>query len=133
MSSTPPARVDERIVASVPDLARALRPDGVFLMVDIKASSKVEENMDMPWASYLYAISTFHCMSVSLGLDGDDAGEALDPVHQGELGRHRHRVDRRQRDRALDAEHPQRAERAGRDPGVTEGHDDLAVPGGVDR
>ena len=45
-------------------------------MVDIKASSKVEENMDMPWASYLYAISTFHCMSVSLGLDGDGLGTA---------------------------------------------------------
>ncbi|NMR31845.1 class I SAM-dependent methyltransferase [Crystallibacter degradans] len=58
------------------NIRRALRPDGVFLMVDIKASSKVEENMDMPWASYLYAISTFHCMSVSLGLDGDGLGTA---------------------------------------------------------
>lgn len=58
------------------NIRRALRPDGVFLMVDIKASSKLEENIDMPWASYLYAISTFHCMSVSLGLDGDGLGTA---------------------------------------------------------
>lgn len=58
------------------NIRRALRPDGVFLMVDIKASSNVEENMEMPWASYLYAISTFHCMSVSLGLDGDGLGTA---------------------------------------------------------
>jgi SAM-dependent methyltransferase len=55
---------------------RALRPGGTFLMVDIKASSKVEDNIEIPWGSYLYAISTFHCMSVSLGLDGDGLGTA---------------------------------------------------------
>jgi hypothetical protein len=43
-------------------------------MVDIKASSNVDANIDIPWGSYLYAISTFHCMSVSLGLDGDGLG-----------------------------------------------------------
>ncbi|MFD1212890.1 class I SAM-dependent methyltransferase [Arthrobacter sp. GCM10027362] len=53
---------------------RALRPGGVFLMVDIKASSNVEDNIDLPWGSYLYAISTVHCMSVSLGLGGDGLG-----------------------------------------------------------
>jgi SAM-dependent methyltransferase len=53
---------------------RALRPGGTFLMVDIKASSNVDANIDIPWGSYLYAISTFHCMSVSLGLDGDGLG-----------------------------------------------------------
>ena len=53
---------------------RALRPGGTFLMVDIKASSKVEDNIAIPWGTYLYAISTFHCMSVSLGLDGDGLG-----------------------------------------------------------
>ncbi|MDZ4092975.1 MAG: methyltransferase domain-containing protein [Arthrobacter sp.] len=56
------------------NINRALRQDGTFLMVDIKASSNVEENIDLPWGSYLYAISTFHCMSVSLGLDGDGLG-----------------------------------------------------------
>ncbi|MDQ0820828.1 SAM-dependent methyltransferase [Arthrobacter sp. V4I6] len=56
------------------NVRRALRPGGIFLMVDIKASSKVEDNLDIPWGSYLYAISTFHCMSVSLGLDGDGLG-----------------------------------------------------------
>ncbi|MGB9011801.1 MAG: class I SAM-dependent methyltransferase [Aeromicrobium sp.] len=53
---------------------RALRPDGVYLMVDIKASSNLEENLDVPWASFLYAISTVHCMSVSLGQGGDGLG-----------------------------------------------------------
>jgi SAM-dependent methyltransferase len=56
------------------NIHRALRPGGVFLMVDIKSSSSVEDNIDLPWGSYLYAISMFHCMSVSLGLDGDGLG-----------------------------------------------------------
>ncbi|WP_250444823.1 class I SAM-dependent methyltransferase [Actinotalea sp. C106] len=56
------------------NVRRALRPGGTFLMVDIKASSDVAKNVDLPWASYLYAISTYHCMSVSLGLGGDGLG-----------------------------------------------------------
>ena len=43
-------------------------------MVDIKASSKLEDNVGVPLAPYLYTVSTMHCMSVSLGLDG--AGSA---------------------------------------------------------
>ena len=62
-----PARVLENIY-------RALRPGGVFLMVDIKASSKLEDNVGVPFAPYLYTVSTMHCMSVSLGLDGDGLG-----------------------------------------------------------
>jgi len=53
---------------------RALRPGGVMLMVDIKASSRLEDNVGVPMAPYLYTISTMHCMSVSLGLDGDGLG-----------------------------------------------------------
>lgn len=60
--------------AALRNIHRALRPDGIFLVVDIKASSKVEENIDLLCGSCLYAISTFHCMSVSLGLDGDGPG-----------------------------------------------------------
>ncbi|HRO29020.1 MULTISPECIES: class I SAM-dependent methyltransferase [Micrococcaceae] len=56
------------------NIHRALRPGGVFLMVDIRAESQVEDNLSLPWASYLYAISMFHCMSVSLGLGGDGLG-----------------------------------------------------------
>jgi SAM-dependent methyltransferase len=56
------------------NIHRALRPGGVFLMVDIKASSRLEENVGVPMAPYLYTVSTMHCMSVSLGLDGAGLG-----------------------------------------------------------
>ncbi|MGZ5397233.1 MAG: class I SAM-dependent methyltransferase [Mycobacterium sp.] len=64
-----PARVLENIY-------RALRPGGVFLMVDVKASSNLEDNVGVPFAPYIYTVSTMHCMSVSLGLDGDGLGTA---------------------------------------------------------
>lgn len=53
---------------------QALKPGGTFLMVDIKASSNLEDNLEVPWAAFLYAISTTHCMSVSLAQDGDGLG-----------------------------------------------------------
>ncbi|CAN7512364.1 class I SAM-dependent methyltransferase [Mycolicibacterium frederiksbergense] len=56
------------------NIHRALRPGGTFLMVDIKSSSRVEDNIGVPFAPYLYTVSTMHCMSVSLGLDGDGLG-----------------------------------------------------------
>jgi SAM-dependent methyltransferase len=55
-------------------ISRALRPGGTFLMVDIRAASAVEDNLDLPWATFLYTLSTMHCMSVSLGLGGDGLG-----------------------------------------------------------
>ena len=55
---------------------RALRPDGTFLMVDINASSRLDDNVGMPWAGFIYAVSTMHCMSVSLGADGAGLGTA---------------------------------------------------------
>jgi SAM-dependent methyltransferase len=60
-----------RVLANI---YRALRPGGTFLMVDIKSSSRVEDNVGVPFAAYLYTVSTMHCMSVSLGLDGDGLG-----------------------------------------------------------
>lgn len=60
-----------RVLANI---YRALRPGGVLLMVDIKASSSVEDNVGVPLATYKYAVSTLHCMSVSLALEGDGLG-----------------------------------------------------------
>lgn len=53
-----------------------LRPGGTFLMVDIKASSVLADNLDKPFSTFLYTASTMHCMTVSLGLDGDGLGTA---------------------------------------------------------
>ena len=60
--------------AVLANIHRVLRPGGTFLMVDIKSSSRVEDNIGVPFAPYLYTVSTMHCMSVSLGLDGDGLG-----------------------------------------------------------
>ena len=56
------------------NIRRCLRPGGTFLMVDINASSRLEDNVDLPWASFLYAVSLTHCMTVSLGQGGDGLG-----------------------------------------------------------
>lgn len=56
------------------NVRRALRRDGTYLMVDINASSNLEDNLELPWASFLYAASTVHCMSVSLGQGGEGLG-----------------------------------------------------------
>jgi predicted TPR repeat methyltransferase len=58
------------------EIADALRPGGTFLMVDIAASSNVEDNIDHPLGPTLYAFSTLHCMTVSLALDGEGLGTA---------------------------------------------------------
>jgi SAM-dependent methyltransferase len=56
------------------NIAKALRPDGVFLLADIAASSDVGKNIDNPWAPLFYTWSTFHCMTVSLAYDGEGLG-----------------------------------------------------------
>lgn len=56
------------------NIARALRPDGVYLMQDIHASSLPHENKSHPAGTFLYAISTMHCMTVSLAMGGMGLG-----------------------------------------------------------
>jgi ubiquinone/menaquinone biosynthesis C-methylase UbiE len=56
------------------NIARALKPDGTLLMVDIQASSNVEENMEHPLGPMLYGVSAMHCMTVSLALGGEGLG-----------------------------------------------------------
>jgi SAM-dependent methyltransferase len=80
------------------EIVRSLRPGGTFLMMDIDASSHLQENTDLPWAPFLYTVSTMHCMTVSLCLGGaglgtvwgrqralgmlDDAGFSATSVHE---------------------------------------------------
>ncbi len=56
------------------NIAKALRPDGTFLMVDIAGSSNLEDNAQNPMAPMFYSISTLHCMTVSLALGGEGLG-----------------------------------------------------------
>jgi SAM-dependent methyltransferase len=55
-------------------ISEALRLGGVFLMVDIAASSHLHENLEHPLAPMLYSVSTMHCMTVSLALGGEGLG-----------------------------------------------------------
>lgn len=53
---------------------RALKPGGVHLMQDIGGSAYLENNIDFPFAAFLYAMSTVHCTPVSLAQGGDALG-----------------------------------------------------------
>jgi SAM-dependent methyltransferase len=57
-------------------VSRALRPGGTFLMVDVRASSRLEDNVGHPLGPFLYGMSTMHCMTVSLALGGAGLGTA---------------------------------------------------------
>ena len=55
------------------NIYRALRPDGVLLMVDIKASSQLEDNIGVPLRTYMHTVcDALH--ERSLGLDGAGLG-----------------------------------------------------------
>ena len=53
---------------------RALQPDGIYLMQDIRASSYVHNNIDHPVGTFLYTVSTMHCLTVSLAQNGEGLG-----------------------------------------------------------
>jgi 2-polyprenyl-3-methyl-5-hydroxy-6-metoxy-1,4-benzoquinol methylase len=53
---------------------RSLSPDGVYLMQDIKGSSYVHGNIGHPLGTFLYTVSTMHCMTVSLAQGGEGLG-----------------------------------------------------------
>lgn len=55
-------------------IRRTLRPGGVYLMQDVDGSSELAQNLDRPLAPLLYAISTMHCMTVSLAQGGEGLG-----------------------------------------------------------
>jgi len=53
---------------------RTLKPDGVYLMQDIKGSSHVYKNLEHPIAPFLYTVSCMGCMTVSLAQGGEGLG-----------------------------------------------------------
>jgi 2-polyprenyl-3-methyl-5-hydroxy-6-metoxy-1,4-benzoquinol methylase len=52
----------------------ALKPGGIYFMLDEAGSSNLEENLDHPLGPFLYAASVLHCMTVSLALGGAGLG-----------------------------------------------------------
>jgi SAM-dependent methyltransferase len=56
------------------NIRRALRPGGVYLMQDIRASSSHAGDMEHPVGPLLYTVSTMHCMTVSLATGGMGLG-----------------------------------------------------------
>ena len=51
-----------------------LKPDGLFSMIDIKAGSRIADNMDHPMAPFLYTVSLMHCMPVGMNDKGRGLG-----------------------------------------------------------
>ncbi|MCP4318610.1 MAG: class I SAM-dependent methyltransferase [Hyphomicrobiales bacterium] len=52
----------------------ALREDGIYLMQDNGGSAHLENNLDFPFAAFLYTASCMHCTPVSLGQGGAGLG-----------------------------------------------------------
>jgi len=61
-------------LAVLKGIYKALKQDGIYLMQDIHSSSDVSKNMDHPVGTLLYALSTTHCMTVSLAQGGEGLG-----------------------------------------------------------
>ena len=53
---------------------RSLAAGGMFLMVDFKFSSRLEDNVGNPFAALYYGTSLMHCMPVSLAVGGKGLG-----------------------------------------------------------
>jgi ubiquinone/menaquinone biosynthesis C-methylase UbiE len=62
--------------AALDAIARSLAPDGIYLMGEIAASSRVEENVDNPIGPMLYMFSVFYCMTTALSQGGVGVGTA---------------------------------------------------------
>jgi SAM-dependent methyltransferase len=54
--------------------AAALAPGGVYLAIEPRASSNLEENVQNPFAPWMYGVSVLHCMTVSLAVGGAGLG-----------------------------------------------------------
>ncbi len=62
-------------LAGLQRIHEALRPDGVYLMMEPNASSSLEDNLN-PRGALLYGISALHCMTQSLAHGGAGLGAA---------------------------------------------------------
>ncbi len=51
-----------------------LKPGGFFSMIDIKAATRLKNNLDHPMGPFLYTVSLMHCMPVGLNDKGSGLG-----------------------------------------------------------
>ena len=65
-------------------IRRALKPTGVLLWSEAKASDRLEENLST-WGRSMYAASTMHCMTVSLAHGGEGLGSVVGEGRAREL------------------------------------------------
>ena len=72
--------------AALRRIREALAPDGTYLMVEPAAGNSLEENLN-PGGALLYAMSTLHCMTVSLAHGGEGLGTAWGSTRAEELCR----------------------------------------------
>jgi SAM-dependent methyltransferase len=77
---------DQRDPAGVVrQIHEALAPDGIYVMVEARAQSAIEDNLANPVAPWLYAVSTLHCVPVSLAEGGAALGTAWGEQRAREL------------------------------------------------
>lgn len=62
--------------ATLARVAAALAEGGLYLMMEPRASSRLEENLGNPFAPYIYGMSVLHCLTVSLAEGGRGLGTA---------------------------------------------------------
>jgi SAM-dependent methyltransferase len=55
------------------EIRRALRPDGIYVMLEINSSPNLEENAG-PLGAFNYGVSVMYCMTTSLAHDGEGLG-----------------------------------------------------------
>ncbi len=72
--------------ATLRDIARLLKPDGVFFIIEPRAADRLEDNHN-PVATTFYGFSLFHCMTQSLARGGPGLGTCLGPAATEKLVR----------------------------------------------
>ncbi|WP_019624033.1 class I SAM-dependent methyltransferase [Thioalkalivibrio thiocyanoxidans] len=61
-------------LATLEGIHRALAPEGIYLMQDIRGSGAIRDDLDHPLGPFLYTVSCMHCMPVSLAQGGPGLG-----------------------------------------------------------
>ncbi len=71
-------------LALMTSIRNALRPGGTYMMAEVNASSRVEDNIS-PMGRMLYSASTLYCMTTSLAEGGAGLGAAMGEAKAHEL------------------------------------------------